>query len=309
MKKNKIDCGLLPHTTENIYGLNSSSAQIYGWEIKKFNIEKEWTFSQGEGIKIAVIDTGCDVYHPDLKNNLLQGKNFISKNDPIDDNGHGTHVSGTIAAQNNNTGIVGVAPQSKIIPIQALNGDGNGNNNTIAKAIIWATDNNANFITMSLGSPYDSSDIKSAINYANRKGCVVFCAAGNSGPNTEIMYPARYSNTVAIGSIGQQLNRSRFTCAGEELDFLSPGENILSCMPNNNYAIMSGTSMANPFAVGCAALAASYAKKIKNNSLKTYVDYINLFKQNTLKLKDKKFNNQKKYEGYGIIQPSCSQLK
>jgi major intracellular serine protease len=309
MKKNKIDCGLLPHTTENIYGLNSSSAQIYGWEIKKFNIEKEWTFSQGEGIKIAVIDTGCDVYHPDLKNNLLQGKNFISKNDPIDDNGHGTHVSGTIAAQNNNTGIVGVAPQSKIIPIKALNGDGNGNNNTIAKAIIWATDNNANFITMSLGSPYDSSDIKSAINYANRKGCVVFCAAGNSGPNTEIMYPARYSNTVAIGSIGQQLNRSRFTCAGEELDFLSPGENILSCMPNNNYAIMSGTSMANPFAVGCAALAASYAKKIKNNSLKTYVDYINLFKQNTLKLKDKKFNNQKKYEGYGIIQPSCSQLK
>jgi major intracellular serine protease len=309
MKKNKIDCGLLPHTTENIYGLNTYSAQIYGWEIKKFNIEKEWLLSQGEGIKIAVIDTGCDLYHPDLKDNLIQGKNFISKTDPIDDNGHGTHVSGTIAAQNNSTGIVGVAPKSKIIPIKALNSEGNGNNSIIAKAIVWAANNNANFITMSLGSPYDSSEIKSAINHANKKGCVVFCAAGNSGPDTEIMYPARYNNTIAIGSIGQQLNRSQFTCAGEELDFLSPGENILSCMPNNNYAIMSGTSMANPFAVGCAALAASYAKKIKNNSLKTYLDYINLFKLNTLKLKDKKFINQKKYEGYGIIQPVSSLLK
>lgn len=309
MSKSKIDCGLLPHIKENIYGFNPSAAQIYGWEIKKFNIEKEWQFSNGEGIKVAVIDTGCDLNHNDIKDNLLQGKNFISKTDPFDDNGHGTHVSGTIAAQNNDTGIVGVAPKSKIIPIKALNGDGNGNNDTIAKAIVWAANYGCDFITMSLGSPYNSSNLKLAIDYANKKGCIIFCAAGNSGPDSPIMYPAKYDNVIAIGSIGNSLNRSNFTCVGEELDFLSPGENILGCTPNNNYAIMSGTSMANPFAVGCACLVASYSRKIKYNKLKNCNDYINLFKQNTLRLKNRKFTNQKQYEGYGIIQPSCSLLK
>lgn len=305
----KTDCGLLPHIKENIYGLDPSSAQIYGWEIKKFNIEKEWLFSYGEGIKIAVIDTGCDPDHHDIKDNLLPGKNFVSRKDPFDDNGHGTHVAGTIAAQNNNTGIVGVAPKSKIIPIKALDSEGNGSNSIIAKAIIWAADNGSDFITMSLGSPVDSPEVRTAINYATKKKCIIFCAAGNYGQNTPIMYPARYENTVAIGSVGISLERSNFTCVGAELDFLSPGENILGCAPNNNYAVMSGTSMANPFAVGCAALVASYDRKNKYNKLKTQDDYINLFKQNALKLKNKKFSNKRQYEGYGIIQPSCSLLK
>lgn len=305
MKKNKYDCELLPHITEPIFGLDRNSAQIYGWEIIKFNIADEWKLSQGENTKIAVIDTGCDIYHDDIKNNLLLGKNFVnSKKDPIDDNGHGTHVSGTICAENNGVGIVGVAPKSKILPIKALNGNGQGNNAIIAQAIIWAADQKSNFITMSLGSEFDSPDIRYAIDYANKKKSIVFCAAGNSGINKDIMYPARYDNTIAIGSINSSLNRSNFTCAGDSLDFLSPGENILGCIPNNNYAIMSGTSMANPFAVGCAALLYSYAKKIKYTGLITYQNYIDIFKSNTLVVSQRNFRN-KRHQGYGILRPSC----
>lgn len=301
----KKDCKLLPHIKETVYGLNRNAAQISGWEIQQFNIPNEWKFSKGENIKIAVIDTGCDLYHDDIKDNLLVGKNFIDENkDPIDDNGHGTHVSGTIAASDNKVGVVGVAPLSKIIPIKALDGSGSGNNKIISKAIVWAADQGANFIAMSLGSENDSLDLKKAIDYANKLKCIVFCAAGNSGKHRDIMYPARYDTTIAIGSINSNLQRSKFTCAGDSLDFLSPGENIFGCVPNNQYAIMSGTSMANPFAVGCAVLLASYAQKIKYK-LVDKNQYIDIFKQNTSSLLESQYSKKKKYEGYGIINPSC----
>jgi major intracellular serine protease len=303
MKKN--DCALLPFFREDIYGLSPDNAQILGWEITKFNIPDYWQKTQGENVKIAVIDTGCDIDHPDLQNNLLQGINLINKKrDPIDDNGHGTHVCGTIAAENNGLGIVGISPKSKILPIKALNGDGSGNNKIIAEGIIYAVDNKCDFITMSLGSPNSSLDLYNSIKYAVQKGVVVFCAAGNSGQNSPIMYPAKYEETIAIGSIDRFLNRSQFTCTGNELDFLAPGQDILGCVPDNRYALMSGTSMANPFAVGCASLALSLYKKSKTMNLKNKSDYIKLFSKQCTHLKDKRYALKKQYEGYGIINPS-----
>lgn len=303
--KRKNDCGLLPFTREDIYGLDPKSAQIIGWEISKFNINSLWDYTQGEGVITAVIDTGCDINHIDLKDNIIDSINLINNTkDPIDDNGHGTHVCGTIAASNNGYGMVGVAPKSKILPIKALNSQGSGNNITIAKAIKIATDKKCDFITMSLGSPYKSKELEDAIKYANSKNTIIFCAAGNSGPSTPIMYPAKFDKTVAIGSVDRNLKRSNFTCKGKELDFLSPGENIFSCVPNNSYAVMSGTSMANPFAVGCAVLLLSYAKKIgKQHKLSSYDDYINILKQSVDHLTDKKHKNNKEYEGYGVLLP------
>lgn len=305
MRKNKNSIGLLPYIREDIHGLGPDDAQLFGWEIKKFDIEKQWNISQGEDVKIAVIDTGCDLYHPDIKNNLLQGKNFVEKNtDPIDRCGHGTHCAGTIAAENNGIGMVGVAPKSKIIPVKALDDNGQGNINNIVEAIRWSADNSADIISMSLGSPNSLSSLENAIQYAANKGCIIFCAAGNNGPDTDIMYPAKYNNTIAIGAIDRNLNRTNFTCSGETLDFLAPGHEILSCVPGNSYALMSGTSMSTPFAVGCAALLLSYYKsKNKSHMLKNIDNYIDIFKKKARSLADTSYSGIKKYEGYGILYP------
>jgi subtilisin family serine protease len=152
---------------------------------------------------------------------------------------------------------------------------------------------------MSLGSPAPNKRLENAIEYARSKNVIVFCAAGNSGENSDILYPAKYDYPISIGAIDENLERTNFTCSGEELDFLSPGHDILSCYPGNTYAKMSGTSMSNPFAVGCAALAKSYfGSKLQNKD-----DYIELFKTKSMHLVNPKYNNIKKYEGYGILVP------
>jgi major intracellular serine protease len=307
MRRNK-KIGLLPYVRQDIFGLSPDSAQIYGWEIKKFNIQDQWQRSRGENVTIAVIDTGCDLDHPDLKDNIINGFNCIDPSkDPYDDNGHGTHVAGTIAASDNGLGMVGISPKSKIIPVKALNAEGNGNINDIVKAIIWSADQNADFISMSLGSPQSVPALENAIKYAASRGCIVFCAAGNSGEDVDIMYPAKYDHTIAIGAIDQDLRRTDFTCSGETLDFLAPGHDILSCVPGSRYAIMSGTSMSTPFAVGCAALLLSHARQVPYTPiagmLKTSDDYVRVFKKKAKNLADPRYAGVKKYQGYGILYP------
>jgi|TARA_B100001094_G_scaffold331074_2_gene398255 subtilisin family serine protease len=297
----KKNAKLLPHIREDIHGYNAQAGQVLGWEIKKLHINHHWTLTEGEGVKVAVIDTGCDLDHDDLKHNLLPGKNFISENkQPRDDNGHGTHVAGTIAATNNGVGMVGVAPKTKIVPIKALDKKGGGSTQVIARAVEWAVDQRVDFITMSLGSGHMDPNLQQAINYAEAMGVVVFCAAGNSGPNVDIMYPAKFNNTISIGAIDNKFNRTRFSCSGESLDFMAPGLNIFSTVPNNRYAIMSGTSMSNPFATGCASLLLSYNKKHKKYNLTTYQDYVNFFKRHTIQISNPA-HRTKRYQGYGIM--------
>jgi major intracellular serine protease len=299
--QNKVK--LLPYTSENLYGLSSTDPQIYGWELTKFNIPSLWRKCEGDGVIVAVIDTGCDLQHPDLKDNVLPGKNFVNPStEPQDDCGHGSHVCSTIAAVNNGCGIVGVAPKAKIVPLKALDGQGSGNIKHIIEAIYYAANyGSVDFITMSLGSARGSEALEAAINYAYDKGCIVFCAAGNSGENVDIMYPAKYEKTISIGAIDENLRRTSFTCSGESLDFLAPGHNIIGCAPQGGYATMSGTSMSNPFAVGCASLLLSYNKKYKQYSLNTYEDYINVFKTTAKNLEDSRYSGVKKYQGYGIL--------
>ena len=292
----KQKCKLLPFIRKDIYGLNYNSQQIIPWSISQFKVKNEWTKAQGEGVVVAVIDTGCDLDHPDLKDSLVDGYNFIGRNkSPVDDNGHGSHVAGTVAATNNNKGIVGVAPKAKIMPIKSLAANGSGDLQQICNGIFYAADNGADIICMSLGTPYGSLHMRQAINYATDKGCVIFCAAGNSGKQSELMYPAKYTDTISIGSISNEFKISRFSCStGSELDFLAPGEDVISCVPDNSYATLTGTSMANPFAVGCAALLLSYKKKRL-----TKYDYIKHFSKHSLK-PEYLF---KKYHSRGIITP------
>lgn len=296
---------LLPYESTPLYGLSNDSPQQYGWELDKFHITNLWSKTQGDGVTVAVIDTGCDLDHPDLQDNLLEGVNFVNRSKkPEDDCGHGSHVASTIAGVNNGVGMVGIAPKTKIIPIKALDGNGSGSINNIIDGIVWAADHRAvDFITMSLGSPNGCGPLEDAINYANQKGCIVFCAAGNNGENSDIMYPAKYEQTISIGAVDENLNRTNFTCSGDSLDFLAPGHNILGCIPGGRYALMSGTSMSNPFAVGCASLLLSYNRQLRKYKLNSYQDYIDVFKQSTISLSNPKYQGVRKYQGYGIINP------
>lgn len=294
---------LLPYIREDVYGLGPNDPQTLGWEIKKLEVDKQWSKSRGAGVVIAVIDTGCDPNHPDIKKNLVGSYNFINNTvDATDGNGHGSHVCGTIAAIDNGKGIVGVAPESKILALKALSDNGTGSLEHVANAIRYAADHGADIITMSLGSTYKSLEIKQSIDYADSRGCLIFCAAGNSGAEVDIMYPARFPKTFSIGAIDQNFNRTNFTCSGDSLDFLSPGVDIMSIVPNNSYALMTGTSMSNPFASGVAALYLSEYKKHNNGKKMTRDQMMDKLKENTIPLSNKT-QNSRKYQGFGIIKP------
>lgn len=298
----KVRCKLPDFEVQEILTLQEATQQS-GWGITAFDLPKAWEKTKGEGVKIAVLDSGCDLDHPDLVQNLLPGINLINRrNPPHDDNNHGTHVAGIICAQNNEIGMVGVAPESKVIPVKVLDGKGNGDLATVAEGIRWAVDNGADIISMSLGSPRPLQNIRKAIQYAESKGIPTFVAAGNMGISKEILYPANYPETISIGSIDENFNRSSFSMTGENLDFMAPGGKIFSTVPDNWYAILSGTSMACPFAVGVAALCLSWQRKHKPESpLKGANAYRELFKQHTISINNEKYAGKNFFQGLGII--------
>jgi major intracellular serine protease len=303
MKKGKFS--LFPYEREEVFSVQDA-IQKAGWGVSSFDLPAVWSKTRGEGVRIAVLDTGVDLDHPDLKKNILPGVNFIEHGkEPWDDNHHGTHVAGIIAAENNEIGMVGVAPEAKIIPVKVLDGRGNGDLVSVSNGIRWAVDEGkADLICMSLGAPSPVQEVRKAIQHALSKNVVCFVAAGNAGVTKEIFYPANYPETIAIGSIDENFKRSSFSNTGENLDFMAPGGKIFSTVPDNWYAVLSGTSMATPFAVGVAALVLSYVRnKGSKTKLESNVDYINVFKEHTLPVTNEDLKNKAFYQGFGIIDP------
>lgn len=302
--KKDYKCTLPPFEVEDIISLQDAK-QRAGWNITAFKLPDAWKHTKGEGVRIAILDSGCDLDHPDLKNNLLPGKNFINpKKPPQDDNQHGTHVAGIIAAEHNDIGMVGVAPKAKIIPIKVLDKNGNGSLSSVAEGIRFALSAKADIISMSLGSPRKLQQVRKAIQLAARHGVPTFVAAGNAGKTKDVFFPAAYPETIAVGSIDENFDRSAFSNTGENLDFMAPGGKIFSTVPDDWYAILSGTSMACPFAVGVAALVLSYARKHKVNiRLKTVEDYRNIFRANVIPINNKQYAGKKFFQGFGIIDP------
>ena len=305
-KKNndRNKCSLFPYEVTEVLSLQAAEQKV-GWGITAFDLPDVWKSTQGEGVTIAVLDTGCDLDHPELKGSLSPGKNFINpKKKPWDDNQHGTHVTGIICADNDNIGMVGVAPKAKIVPVKVLNGAGDGSLLDVAKGIRWAGDQGVDLICMSLGAPRPVQQVRKAIQHVAKKGIPCFVAAGNAGKTKEVFYPAAYPETIAIGSIDESLTRSGFSNTGKNLDFMAPGGKIFSTVPDNWYAILSGTSMACPFAVGLAALALSYVKKNKVGlKLNTVDDYRKAFRNHTIPISDKRYAGKKFFQGFGIIDP------
>lgn len=304
-KQVNLKCKLPKFEFEEVLSLQDAS-QKSGWEITAFNLPEAWQFSQGEGVVTAVLDCGVQLDHPDIKNNLLPGKNFVNPKESPNELKccHGSHVTGTICAENNDVGMIGIAPKSKVIPVKVLDSNGNGNMLNVAAGIKWAADQGVDFICMSLGCPNPVPQVEKAIDYADSKGIVTFCAAGNAGRTRQIFYPANYKTTIGIAACDENFSRADFSCTGDDLDFMAPGVKIFSTVPENWYGVLSGSSMATPFVVGVAALVLSYTRKNKTNiKLKNHEDYRQLFRKYTIPVSNPEFAGKKFFEGFGIIDP------
>lgn len=265
---------------------------------------KIWSETKGKGMKVAVLDTGCDVNHPDLKDRIIGGRNFTdddSSNPEIytDYNGHGTHVAGTIAAQENDAGVIGVAPEADLLIVKVLNRNGSGQYAWIIKGIHYAIEQNADIISMSLGGPVDVPELHDAIKAAIRKNILVVCAAGNEGDGDdstdEFAYPGCYNEVVSVGAINLERDSSRFTNSHNEVDCVAPGEGILSTYLNGKYATLSGTSMAAPHVSGALALIKVYANEQFGRKLSEPELYAQLIRR-TVPL-----GNSPKLEGNGLV--------
>ncbi|MDD5492084.1 MAG: S8 family serine peptidase [bacterium] len=293
-------------TTPNdpYYNTSGTWGQQYDdqWGLKSIQSEKAWNVSRGNSnVIVAAIDTGVDYTHPDLSANIwsnseeipgngidddnngyiddTMGWDFVDNtNDPMDTHGHGTHLSGIIAAVGNNgQGITGVCWQAKIMALKALTDSGAGASDKLAQAIKYAADNGARVINISWGGYGNSRLIQDALIYAYNHNCVIVAAAGNNNTNAERFFPGNFSQAITVAACNASDLRASFSNYGSNVDVTAPGVDILSLkakgtdmlhkeanIVGGEYYRASGTSMATPFVSGLAALIIASDRDLSN---------------------------------------------
>lgn len=225
------------------------------WGILRVDAPAAWGATKGDGVKVAVIDTGIDCNHPDLRANCAGGANFTGSGLPLDDNGHGSHVSGTIAGSLDGKGVAGVAPKARLYAVKVLDANGGGGLVSIIRGLIWAANNRMDVANMSLGAPIGTVFMRGALKYAQVRGVAVVAAAGNDGGS--VNYPGAYPEAICVSALGPDDKLASFSSRGREVAFAAPGVNVKSSIPGGGYDEFSGTSMAAPHMSGLAALAVS----------------------------------------------------
>ncbi len=235
-------------------------AQVLPWGIDRVDAELAWPITTADPIKVAIVDTGIDLKHPDLKYNIKGGYNAINPlKSPNDDNGHGTHVAGIVAALNNTIGVVGVGPQVDLYAVKVLNAAGSGYLSDIIEGLDWAIQNGMQVVNMSLGTSVDVPSFREAVQRVYQAGIIQVAAAGNTGGS--VVYPAAYPEVIAVSATDQNNQIASWSSRGPEVDLSAPGVSIYSTYKGSRYATLSGTSMAAPHVSGVAALVLSVPSK------------------------------------------------
>lgn len=259
---------LIPYTVESL----EEAVTYIPYGIEQCEAPEIWqTGERGEGVVIAVLDTGIDMNHHDLKNNIIDGRNFTregNSKDYTDRNGHGTHCAGTIAASGE---ILGVAPDAKLLIGKVLDRNGSGDYWSIIEGIRYATKwrgkngEKVRIISMSLGGSEDDPKLEKAILEAAANGILIVVASGNEGDNNEetyeFGYPALYNECITVAACNEQKKLASFSNNHKQVDVIAAGVQVLSTYPQSKYAKLSGTSMATPHVSGMLALLIKLGEK------------------------------------------------
>lgn len=283
----------------------SLTNQIIDWGNTYSKASEIYNKTKGKGSVIFVLDTGAELTHSDLKDNALNqfGENFTDSTTKADLNGHSTLCSGLIAAVDNSFGVIGIAPESKIIPYKVLNDQGSGNYSWIANAIKRAADVDLGkeynsyyrIISLSLGGNGTSKAVIDAVKYAISKDCIVVAAAGNSYYKgvDNVNFPASIEEVIAVASIDKYEKPSDFSSGGKLVDISAPGSGIYSTYLNNTYGLFDGTSFSCPYISGAIALLLTGGLGLKNQQ--EVSDYLKKYAKDIF---DKGFDVR---TGYGSV--------
>lgn len=268
------------------WGLNNTGqvykGQLAGKVDADIDAPEAWQITTGSAVvRIAILDTGIDQDHEDLMSKIAGNIDFSNSPDWDDHYGHGTHVAGIAAAvTNNGVGVAGVGYISSLLNVKVLNDQASGYYSWIANGIIWAADNGAKVINMSLGGDAASKTLEKAVNYAWSKGVVLACAGGNDG-SPRPTYPAKYDKCIAVAATDASDRKASWSSYSSKwMDVAAPGVDIFSTFPNHTYAIGkllnydygSGTSMATPYVAGLAALVWSTSYGTTNQAVRFRIE-------------------------------------
>ncbi|MDC6170599.1 S8 family peptidase [Paucibacter sp. XJ19-41] len=245
----------LPMETLVFEGQPSVQAETVPVGVSQIKAPPAWGCSRGRGIKVAVLDTGIDWNHPDLKANVKGAVSFVPGETAMDGNSHGTHCAGTIGAAINGAGVVGVAPEASLYGVKVLANNGSGQYSWIIAGINWAIQNKMQIVSMSLGGGGAPAALEAICDAAYNAGVLLVAAAGNAGPGANtVIYPGKYKRVIAVSAIDNSNVIASFSSRGPEIEIAAPGVQVLSTVPGGGYGQKSGTSMACPHVAGAAAV-------------------------------------------------------